>query len=206
MNEHDEVMGLFPTPVFMSNIGRDFTKEELDVAINCKLRSNTGNLSSESGTELDNPILKNIKLFIESKIERVYRDIVSPKSDSEIYITQSWFNHTSKGQYHHQHSHANSFLSGVLYFDANPATDRIYFSKFGIPKQIDVGTAVYNEFNSDSWFFPVETGKIVIFPSTLSHRVETIIEDDHTRISLAFNTFIRGYLGNYDNKTGLQLL
>jgi len=206
MNEYDEVAGVFPTPVFMTKIGRNFTQDELDLAVNCKLINNHGNLTGENSTELDTPGLKNIKLFIESKIEKVYREIISPLSETEIYITQSWLNHTSKGQYHHQHAHANSFLSGVLYFDANPATDRIYFSKSNAHKQIDVGIATYNPFNSDSWFFPVETGKLIIFPSTLAHRVETVTEDEHTRISLAFNTFIRGNLGNYTNKTGLKLL
>ena len=36
---------------------------------------------------------------------------------------------------------------------------------------------------------------IVIFPSSLTHMVEQTISDD-TRVSLAFNTFLKGNIGN----------
>jgi quercetin dioxygenase-like cupin family protein len=52
--------------------------------------------------------------------------------------------------------------------------------------------------NSDSWWFNVKPGGIVAFPSNLTHRVENV-EADETRISIAFNTFVKGILG--DNKS-----
>lgn len=205
MNENDEIHGLFPTPIFSTKLGRDFTEEELEIANNCEMGPNQGNHCGIAGNELENPKLKDIRLFIESKIERVYREIISPKSDTQIYITQSWFNHTRKNQYHHEHSHANSFLSGVLYFSAKEEFDKIVFRRPHQCKQIDVGVLEPNPFNSDTWYFPVSTGKLVIFPSVLAHFVDTVIVDHDTRISLAFNTFIRGKLGSFEHKTGLYL-
>jgi hypothetical protein len=45
------------------------------------------------------------------------------------YITQSWANYTKKNQYHHTHEHPNSFISGVLYINANEAHDKITMHK-----------------------------------------------------------------------------
>jgi len=43
-----------------------------------------------------------------------------------------------------------------------------------------------------------------LFPSGLTHMVETK-EDDNTRISIAFNTFLKGYIGSDESLTGLNL-
>ena len=50
----------------------------------------------------------------------------------------------------------------------------------------------------------VKTGDIVLFPSSLTHMVETK-EGDNTRVSLAFNVFIKGTIGNNKQLTELKL-
>jgi hypothetical protein len=47
-----------------------------------------------------------------------------------------------------------------------------------------------------------KTGDIILFPSSLTHMVETK-EGTNTRISLAFNVFIKGTVGNNKNLTEL---
>jgi predicted 2-oxoglutarate/Fe(II)-dependent dioxygenase YbiX len=59
-------------------------------------------------------------------------------------------------------------------------------------------------YNSDSWWVPVETGNLVLFPSSTSHMVEDVVADK-TRISIAFNTFVRGDLGDGVELTSLSL-
>lgn len=61
-----------------------------------------------------------------------------------------------------------------------------------------------NLWNSTSWWFPVKTGDIIIFPSSLTHAVETK-QGDNTRTSLAFNVFIKGTIGNNKSLTELHL-
>mgnify|MGYP003144336835 FL=1 len=63
-------------------------------------------------------------------------------------------------------------------------------------KQIapEINEKKYNPYNSGSWFFSVETGKIVIFPSSTTHQVDNK-KGSNTRISLAFNTFLKGKIG-----------
>jgi hypothetical protein len=62
----------------------------------------------------------------------------------------------------------------------------------------------WNLYNSETWWFTVKTGDIILFPSFLTHMVETK-EEDNTRISLAFNVFIKGNIGNNKNLTELIL-
>jgi hypothetical protein len=64
------------------------------------------------------------------------------------------------------------------------------------------------EFESKEWYLPAVTGLLYIFPSTLQHFVSAIPgnpEEYQTRISLSFNTYLKGRMGNFDQKTELFL-
>ena len=103
----------------------------------------------------------------------------------------------SKGEFHHKHEHPNSFISGVLYIHTDSTKDKITFHRSGY-KQLQLATDTFDIYNSDSWWFNVKTGGLVLFPSSLTHHVEDVVADE-TRISLAFNSFIKGTLG--DNRS-----
>ena len=62
----------------------------------------------------------------------------------------------------------------------------------------------WNVYNSNLWWFPVETGQLILFPSSLTHSVETK-KGNNTRISLAFNTFVKGTIGNNTELTEIVL-
>ena len=54
------------------------------------------------------------------------------------------------------------------------------------------------------WYMVVclETGQLVMFPSSTIHQVETK-KGTNTRVSLAFNTFYKGIIGSNSNLTEL---
>jgi predicted 2-oxoglutarate/Fe(II)-dependent dioxygenase YbiX len=62
----------------------------------------------------------------------------------------------------------------------------------------------YNIWNSETWWFTLETGQLVMFPSSTIHQVDTK-QGNNTRISLAFNTFYKGTIGSNSNLTELIL-
>ena len=62
----------------------------------------------------------------------------------------------------------------------------------------------FHLFNSESWNFKVKTGDIILFPSTLGHKVESKV-GDNIRTSLSFNTFVKGTIGVDKNLTELKL-
>ena len=58
--------------------------------------------------------------------------------------------------------------------------------------------------NSSTWFFPVQTGDLFMFPSSTTHQVETK-KGNNTRVSLAFNTFYKGNIGSNSKLIELKL-
>ena len=121
-------------------------------------------------------------------------------------MTQSWLNYTEANQHHHKHEHPNSVVSGVLYFDSDKEKDKILFSNPEGYKQLvpAIDNTKFNLWNSSTWFFPVETGDLFMFPSSTTHQVETK-QGNNTRTSLSFNTFYEGTLGSLDILTELKL-
>jgi uncharacterized protein (TIGR02466 family) len=189
---------LFPTPVMFGHLSRDLTIEELEFIKNLKMRENFNNSVSIDTYVLKNPELSSIKDFIEEKINFYFQEIYKPTDQLSIYITQSWVNLTTPGESHHSHNHPNSFISGVFYINASNKVDAIQFHNQRSMPQIHIRPTVDHEFNSQTWSYGVETGDIVLFPSQLVHNVEQVKEhtDRTQRVSLSFNTFLKGRLGD----------
>jgi len=195
---------LFPVPVMFNSMEREFTKAELNAVKDhsTKTYQNQGNTTSLDNYILNAPEFSDLKTFVQEHIETYVAKVYKPRYEVKPYITQSWLNWTRPGEYHHTHEHPNSFISGVLYVNADPTEDKIKFHKSGY-QQINLDTDNYDVFNSKSWWFNVKTGGIVIFPSSLTHNVEQVTAGE-TRISIAFNTFLKGTIGDNRSLTELK--
>jgi uncharacterized protein (TIGR02466 family) len=200
------IENLFPTPIYMLNIDRTFTKQELQFVDNQKNKctNNQGNINTKDNYILNRKEFKNIKKFLDKHCKDYLDTIICPKNNIELYITQSWLNYTEENQYHHIHAHPNSVVSGVLYFDCDKENDKILFSSNKGYQQIKPEIKDFNIWNSETWWFALETGQLVMFPSSTTHQVETK-KGTNTRISLAFNTFYKGTIGSNSNLTELIL-
>ena len=168
-----------------------------------KRGKNVGNEISLDTNVLENKELKFLKNWIINNINLYFEEIYKPKNKVKLYLTQSWCNYTKKNQYHHKHSHPNSFISGVYYIDVNEQEDKITFFN-DIYKQLKIEASEYNLYNSTSWFFNLKNNSLVLFPSSLEHMVESVTSKTE-RVSLSFNTFLKGYLGQNQEVTGLHL-
>lgn len=197
------IHNLFPQPIAIYELDRELTEEEMDFIKGQETRPNMGNTTSTDNTILKNKELTNLRDFIETKVAEYFKAVHNPKHDVNLRITQSWCNYTEPGEFHHKHAHPNSFVSGVFYPQANPETDKIYFYRDGF-QMIKFPPSEWNIWNSESWWFEVGTGKLVLFPSSLTHMVQTV-EGTQTRISLSFNTFPVGTIGEELDLTGLQV-
>lgn len=198
---------IFPTPIYRSNFSRPFTSKESKFASSqidhCLEAPTVLTRQTKDNYILNNKVFSNIKKEIELFLQDYIDRVICPREEFELYITQSWLNYALKGQSHPHHTHSNSYISGVLYFNADKTKDRIYFEKSGY-MQITPPVKTWEIWNSHSWWFPVETGSIIIFPSSTTHRVAPK-EENNTRISLSFNTFIKGDLGDLKMLTKLKL-
>ena len=197
------IHNLFPTPVGMYKLERDLTEKELDFIKGQETRPNMGNVTSKDNTILRNKDLTKLRDFIETSVADYFKTIHNPKHNVNLRITQSWCNYTEPGQWHHKHAHPNSFVSGVFYPQANKETDKIHFYRVGY-QMVKLPPEEWNVWNSESWWFEVGTGDLILFPSSLTHMVETV-QGEQTRISLSFNTFPVGVVGEEMDLTGLKL-
>jgi uncharacterized protein (TIGR02466 family) len=188
-----EISSLFPIPVCKVSLGRALTAEELTFFEALPMRPNMGNVISEDGYVLRNPFLSSIRSFIEESLREYFLGVYQPKDEVQLPITQSWVNLTKDNGFHHKHQHPNSLVSGVFYIKTCHGRDKIRFFKDNY-QQIKIDPMVFNAYNSTSWWLPVETGDLLLFPSELPHCVDNIQGED--RMSLSFNTFPVGVMGS----------
>ena len=78
--------------------------------------------------------------------------------------------------------------ASITFFSSNPS--RRYGSV-----SFDLPLREYNLWNSTAWHYKVQTNQIIYFPSTLEHEVG-INQSDTDRISLSFNVFFKGTIGD----------
>ena len=199
------INGIFPTPIYISKLNREITNKELLFIDKNKsdCNKNEGNITSNDNYILNHKAFQNLKEDLGLRVKDYFEKVISPTDTITPYITQSWLNYTETNQYHHKHQHPNSLVSGVFYINCDDKFDKIKFFKDGY-KTIKPEIKDWNIWNSESWWFPVKTGDIILFPSSLTHMVETK-EGTNTRISLAFNVFIKGIVGINKSLTELIL-
>lgn len=199
MNLHN----LFPTPVGMFDLGREFTDAEKNFILGLPQHANMGNTTSDDSEVLKREEMADLNEFIKASVQEYLTTVYAPKNEMHLRITQSWANYTKPGQFHHKHAHPNSFVSGVFYIQTQNDTDRIYFyhDKY---QMLKLPTEKWNVYNSESWWFEAIQGRLILFPSSLTHMVEAV-KGDNTRISMSFNTFPVGHIGDDRALTGLYL-
>ena len=197
MKEISTVFGIFPIPIYLSKLNRKLTSVELKFVEKNKKDTikNQGNIYSKNTCILNEKPFLNIKKELNLRIKDYFEKVLSTTDEVTPYITQSWLNYTETNQYHHKHEHPNSLVSGVFYINCHEELDKIKFFKKDLYQTIKPRIKEWNLYNSESWFFPVKTGDIIMFPSSLTHMVENK-EGTNTRISLAFNVFIKGNVGD----------
>ena len=208
-NQDHTIHGVFPTPVYIvkrdTNLSPKEAKEIRKIIDKEGMYKNAGN-STSNNNYIFNGKLKNIKQFCEEQLKIYVEQVICPKEELDFYITQSWLNITKPGGYHHNHSHQNSIVSGVFYISTEE-DDKITFSdpNAKVKELIKFEQKEYNPFNSSSWFFPSVVNELMLFPSWLDHEVKINEKATTDRISLSFNTFVRGTLGIRKNLTELFL-
>jgi uncharacterized protein (TIGR02466 family) len=195
------IISLFPTSLLKNKINLSFNLNE--TLQNFHFNQNTGyNYFTENQRVLEENIFVDLKNEILKNINLYFLQILKTSDTVKPYITSSWINITKEGESHHIHTHSNSILSGVFYLQADELNDTITFynSKYN---QIKICPTEYTLYNSDSWKIPVSTGDLILFPSSLEHGVD--ICKSKIRISLAFNVFITGTIGDTQSSNFLQL-
>ena len=190
-----KIIDIFPTAVMKFKLNREFTKNELDFVNTHEnvFHQNSGNKYSKNTFILNETEMVDINKFCNDALQTYFKNITNPITNTSIQITQSWLNYTKLKGFHHEHDHPNSIISGVFYFSADKTNDIISFKRSEY-KQIQILYKEANDYNTVQTDIKVQSGDLVLFPSSVSHYVP-YTENTKTRISLAFNSFVYGELG-----------
>jgi len=207
----NEVMSIFPTPVAKTNIGREFTEDEINCILNIPMMGKGGNTNHQSADAFlfDNfaEELKDIKTFCEYQLKKYLEQIEGVNTDFvNLRITQSWLNKNKPQEQHLMHFHRNSYLSAVLYIKCLPNDDINFDNRmYGMFNNIEFPIKKTTQWNARSTGVDVEEGDLLLFPSWITHFVNVNETENKERISLAFNTFPIGEMGNYNGGSLLTL-
>jgi uncharacterized protein (TIGR02466 family) len=197
-----ELLQLFAVPLLITKYENDLSKE---LAFVEKLKYNpngmNGNFKSKDSFIFRKKQLQKIKKFCENSIDIFTREIMLAKE--KLVITQSWCNTNPKGSVHHEHVHPNSIVSGVFYFRIDKHLPPIMFSKTQFD-MLKLNFEKFNGVNSETFYLPLVSGELILFPSHLRHSVPRNTSDE-VRISLSFNTFVKDSLGSEQSLTYLNL-
>lgn len=202
------ITDLFSIPVYKNN---DYKLNEKEIeVINhvCAFsKVNTGkNLTSHERYLFDGyEVLKPFKEYCQKQVNHYAHEILKLDKKQEFYITQSWGNLNYPGTFHHGHIHLNSMISAVYFVNggSSPIVFQRALSNYLFPL-FELNKNEFNVYNSDSWEMENEEGSLLLFPSSLKHFVPEN-KNNFNRISISFNTFIRGHIGKSEEATELKL-
>ena len=200
------VYPLFPCPLVVCEDRYAFSQAEQEFLAGLEMTDNVGNLVSTDAQVLDREAMAELRAFIDSRVFNYKKNLLRIRDDNEIYITQSWVNHSKPGAYHPRHRHQNSVVSGVMYLGSNTheALPPIRFHRTLDMFSIDFSFDELNEFNASSREFDPVPGMLILFPSSVDHSVEQN-RTGLVRQSLSFNTFVRGTVGGKEQLTEVTL-
>lgn len=200
-----EVQPLFAEPVFRTNLADTITQEQVDYIKNLKMVENRSNLISENLYIFEEKPLRSIRKAVQEALD-VYADEVLGIRQ-RLYVTQSWslMNHPNVGM--HGHTHSNSIISGSLYFcDLPEPVSGMIFHRHRTYQQIEFKTESDKQtiYNNPYYVLKPKRGDLVLFSSSLQHLVEPNITNQ-PRYSIAFNTFVKGKIGDFRDVSELAL-
>ena len=202
-----KIDGFFPIPVSYNKIPRELNKNETDFINNQRKNaiSNTGNLVSKNKYILDAHELQDLKSILTKHVNEYFKIVFEPEKNVELYITNSWLNWTENDEFHHIHTHPNSLISGVLYVETVHSDSINFFNPNNILGNINIKTIETGKWSCEKWRCPVNKNHVLLFPSTLRHNVDhRCWSRDGTRISLAFNTWFKGFIGDPSGSNMLE--
>ena len=206
-----EIQGIFPIPVYQTHRELDLDsseKKDIEDIMDEGFIFDSGH-SFSNNSYIFNTKLKKIKEFCEQHIKIYVKEIINPKEDLDFYITQSWLNVTKPGESHNVHSHTNSIISAAFYIQTDVGQALNYHDPNMKIKQINAvdieRDKTNNIWSSDLVTFEVMENILILFPSWVSHSVKPNKQQTKNVISISFNTFVRGNLGQQDKLNQLIL-
>jgi len=196
---------LFPTPLYSSNIDVD-NIDFSDVIYASDIPEIS--LTSKNDMLLSDVKYSSLKEQIDAHMNHFYNNVLGYSEEVYLEMSSSWLVRLMPGQQSHSHTHANSIFSGVLYLNAEEKCGDIVFNTSAIDDRniiqyLNPPIKNRNIYNDRVYTVTPQKGLLLIFPSTLQHKVERNCSNSE-RVSLAFNYFLKGKFQTHTAKLELR--
>ena len=200
------LLKLFPTPVALFDL-KPLSDEEKSTIMKTPpdepLSSYLEVVSSKDKYILRNEKLKRLQKDIQMCIDDYKNKIMS--CDQELYMTNSWVNFLLPQKRFPIHHHSNSIVSGVYYIKTDKEMPNLELEHPNINLwRLTWKRKEYKHGNYLSSTIKIRENMLILFPSTIWHSVNKNFSST-PRVSLSFNTFLRGDLYSNDFLAELTL-
>jgi len=199
-----EIHSLFPTALYVNTYEGDTTevvKYFDSQPMNAASQAAYGEISKNSYI-VNHPVCKSLNDFFMQCFEEYSTNIMRYRYE-KLEFAQSWLTYKQPGMFHKAHTHPNTLLAGVFYYDVQPNDSAICFSK-----EIKSFNRSYLEpsllgdyqqypFSQEEIYFTPKQNNFIIFPSWLSHGVPPN-KTNRVRKALGVNALTKGTLGDQE--------
>ena len=179
--------------------------EQVEFIKNLEMVNNRQNLISENKYIFEEPELLSIKIAVQDVLDVYASEVMG--IPQKLYVTQSWSLINNPHVAMHGHSHSNSLISGSLYYTDLPEPNSgMIFDRHKSYQQLELRPQSDKQtiYNTPLNIIKPRKNEVLLFSSGLQHFVEAN-ESTEPRYSIAFNTFIKGKLGDYVDVSELTL-
>jgi uncharacterized protein (TIGR02466 family) len=197
-----QVFSMFPAPLYVNTYEGD-TAEVIKYFDSCEMNDASSGgygMISKNSYIIDHPTCKSLADFFMRCFEDFATNVMRYRY-KELQFAQSWLTHKAPGQFHKAHTHPNTLLAGVFYYDHQPGDAAICFSKevksFNRPYLEPSLEEDYQNhtFSQEEIYFTPKHNNFIIFPSHLTHGVPPN-RTNKVRKALGVNALTKGTLGD----------
>lgn len=196
-----QIFNLFPTPLYVTTYEGD-TTEVINYFDSCEMNEdNTGyGIISKNSYIVDHPICKPLANFFMQHFRKFATEVMR-YDYQELEFAQSWLTYKKPGQFHKAHTHPNTLLAGVFYYEFEPGDPAICFSKVaGSQYRTYMEPSLLPDYQNHPYsqeeiYFMPEKNNFIIFPSYVMHGVPPN-KTNKIRKALGVNVLTKGKLGD----------
>ena len=187
---------IFPCSIFVKDL--DLDNQSLEkYALKLKTENQGGEIKSSQGGfhSFNLPFLKEETLTpLYNEVMNCldeYKNHLQFKQNLKNKMDNMWIIINEENDYNMSHIHPGVVFSGVYYINAPENSGNLVFENPSAGyMQYDWSDEYkenFNRLNAETYIYTAITGRLLLFPSWLSHRVSTNLSNK-TRIALSFNS------------------
>lgn len=196
------IINLFSVPIFVTQLSEfeQFTEEEVYLLKNIELEKQygfDGNYLSKDIHILEKYKLNRIRDVCNNYVNNYTNNILGINNKFKMF--KSWLSMNTKGTRHDAHSHRNTMISCVMYFDeymSKKTMASINFKQDGLDQvfktfQFNFDVTEKNQYNNNILTIYPKTNTLIVFPGWIKHETE-LSDSSIKRYCLGTNYFFEG--------------